>query len=99
MAALNKSSTQELFWIKTAEQQAKGKNPSNLKCFTERLIEIKQGFKNGHKLVYNKLGNEASGMTTCNFLSIYRKADLIFTIHEIPHKDFKRKDNDLIYIA
>lgn len=36
------------------------------------------------------MGNEAAG---------FRTSDLQFTIKELPHPQFKRKGNDLLYVA
>jgi len=39
---------------------------------------------------YPNLGNEAAGIKT---------SDLVFKVKEIPHAQFKRKENDLVYSA
>jgi len=50
------------------------------------------------------LGNESPGQKACNKFSLIffffpKKADLIFKINEVPHLNFRRKGDDLIYLA
>lgn len=73
-----------------AELQGIFQRQSNLYIANVREIKIDRGVEEGQKIVYKELGNEAAGFTSSN---------LIFIIHELPHPTFKRKGNDMVYIA
>jgi len=53
-----------------------------------KLSKSKKGYSNSSKLVFKNNGHEAPGLPN---------SDLIFLVKEIPHPEFKRKNNDLIY--
>jgi DnaJ family protein B protein 13 len=55
-----------------------------------KILDIKPGFNSTSILNFQGLGNEAAGLPT---------SDLVFKIKELPHSEFKRKGNDLIYTA
>jgi DnaJ-class molecular chaperone len=55
-----------------------------------REIKIDRGIEEGQKIVYKELGNETAG---------FKSSDLVFVIKELPHPMFKRKGNDLLYVA
>ncbi|EGR33185.1 hypothetical protein IMG5_059990 [Ichthyophthirius multifiliis] len=54
-----------------------------------KKIEIKPGFYNGQKIVYQGLGHQEPGVENSN---------LVITIKELPHKNIKRVQNDFIYL-
>ncbi|CAD8052917.1 unnamed protein product [Paramecium primaurelia] len=73
------------------QRQILNKDGITTRQITEtKEIKIDRGIETGQKIVYKELGNEAAG---------FKSSDLIFQIKETPHPTFKRKGNDLLYIA
>ena len=54
----------------------------------ERQIEVKKGYSNKTELRFPKEGNEKNG---------YATTDLVIKLVEVPHPEFKRNGDDLIY--
>jgi DnaJ homolog subfamily B member 13 len=53
-----------------------------------KSIDIKKGFRSGHRLVFNSEGHMSI---------LYPPSDLVFIIHELPNSQFKRNGDDLIH--
>ncbi|KAL4503012.1 hypothetical protein ABPG72_014241 [Tetrahymena utriculariae] len=53
-----------------------------------KIVQIRQGVKDGATVVYKKEGNQAAR---------FDNSDLVMIIREVPHSRFKRKGNDLVY--
>ncbi|EGR32271.1 hypothetical protein IMG5_090470 [Ichthyophthirius multifiliis] len=78
--------SKQIKYLKRVLQQD-GRTTQDVEC--EKTIHIKPGFKDGTVLRFYKEGNQAAG---------YENSDLIIRLNEIDHQNFKRKQNDLIYV-